>query len=282
MESKEWINFTGDLPNPKNCIFFTDENGKEWISLDSNPNWIEPIKKGINKSDIVHKQAWYILHAYFIPNKNIDNFKAWAKKQSFWNNWMPDAKEHYQMFNREFYWSSTYDFFQNPYYGYSEWSEIDSYSSKGKYPHKIGLTSSQYYWESEFDYSKEDSLRMKKPSKILFEGMKMRYAKQEGSFIDEDGEIVCFDPSIYHESNPYLMVSKDKLMKFLIDNNLTICWTLIGEKQVIAPMGKDEDWLGVMQISGYIDLDGDGILNIKDSDSEFEKYNQQVKIKDMS
>ena len=222
------------------------------------------------------------MHAYFIPNENIENFKAWAKKQSFWNNWMPDAKEHYQMFNREFYWSSTYDFFQNPYYGYSEWSEIDSYSSKGKYSHKIGLTSSQYYWESEFDYSKEDSLRMKKPSKILFEGMKMRYAKQEGSFIDEEGEIVCFDPSIYNESNPYLMVSKDKLIKFLANNNLTICWTLIGEKQVIAPMGKDKDWLGVMQISGYIDLDGNGILNIKDSDSEFEKYDQQVKVKEMS
>ena len=282
MEIKEWINFTGDLPSPENCIFFTDENGKEWISLDSNPNWIEPIKKGIDKSDIVHKQVWYILHAYFIPNENIKDFKAWAKKQSFWNNWMPDAKEHYQMFNREFYWSSTYDFFQNPYYGYSEWSEIDSYSSKGKYPHKIGLTSSQYYWESEFDYSKEDSLRMKKPSKILFKGIKMRYARQEGSFIDEEGEIVCFDPSIYHESNPYLMVSKDKLMKFLTDNNLTICWTLIGEKQVIAPMGKDQDWSGVMQISGYIDLDGNGILNIKDSDSEFGKYDQQVKVKEMS
>ena len=85
--------------------------------MDSTPNWIEPIKKGVDESNIVYKKAWYILHGYLIPSENINEFKSWAENQSFWNNWMPDSKEHYQMFNRDFYWSDTYDFFQNPYYG---------------------------------------------------------------------------------------------------------------------------------------------------------------------
>lgn len=282
MDNKEWINFMDDIPNPKNSIFFTDDQGKEWIALDSAPNWIEPIKKGFDKFDIVHKKAWYILHGYLISNEHIDEFKTWAENQSFWNNWMPDAKGHYQMFNREFYWSDTYAFFQSPYYGYEEWSEIDSHRLKVEYPHKIGLTISQYYWESEFDYSKEDSLRMNKPSNILFEGMKMRYSTREGHFIDQNGEIICFDPSIYHESNPYLMVRKDKLIQFLSENNLTICWTLIGEKQVFTPSFGRDDSIGVMQMSGYVSLDGAGILNIKDAVHEFEKYNKKLDIEDMS
>ncbi|MDD5359344.1 MAG: hypothetical protein PHI02_03660 [Sulfurovaceae bacterium] len=281
MDNKEWINFTSDIQNPKNSIFFIDDSGQEWIALDSSPNWIEPIKKGVDKSSIVYKKAWYILHGYLIPNEHINEFKAWAENQSFWNNWMPDAKEHYQMFNREFYWSDMYAFFQNPYYGYEEWSEIDSYGLKAKYPHKIGLTTSQYYWESEFDYSKEDSLRMNKPSNILFEGMKMRYSAQEGHFIDQNGEIICFDPSIYHESNPYLMVRKDKLIQFLSENNLTICWTLLGEKQVITPSFGRDDSMGVMQMSGYVSLDGTGIINVKDAEHESERYNIKLKIEDM-
>ncbi len=281
MDNKKWINFVEDIPHPNNSIFFTDTDGQEWIALDSSPNWIEPIRKGVDKSDIVYKKAWYILDSYLIPNEHIDEFKAWAEHQSFWNNWMPKAKEHYQMFNREFYWSDTYTFFQNPYYGYEEWSEIDSYGLKSGYPYKIGLTTSQYYWESGFDYSKEDSLRMSKPSNILFEGMKMRYSEKEGHFIDKDGEMICFDPSIYHESNPYLMVRKDKLIQFLSENNLSICWTLLGEKQVITPSFRRDDSVGVMQMSGYVSLDGTGIINVKDAEHESERYNIKLNIEDM-
>lgn len=273
MDNKEWINFTEDIPNPKNSIFFVDENGREWIALDSTPNWEEPIKKGVDKSDIVHKKSWYILHSYLIPNEHIDEFKSWANNQSFWNNWMPDAKGHYQMFNREFYWSDTYAFFQNPYYGFEEWSEIND-----SYPHKIGLTISKYYWESGYDYSKKDSLSMNKPSNILFEGMKMRYSTREGHFVDQNEEIICFDPSIYHESNPYLMVRKDKLIQFLSENNLTICWTLIGEKQIFTPSLSRDDSIGVMQMSGYITLDEKGIINIKNTEDEFEEYNKKLNI----
>lgn len=281
MDNKDWINFTEDIPNPKNSIFFTDDSGKEWIALDSSPNWIEPTKKGLDRSNIVHKKAWYILNAYLIPNEHIGKFKALANNQSFWNNWMPKAKGHYQIFNRELYWSDAYTFFQNPYYGYEDWSEIDSYRLKEKYPYKIGLTTARYYWESEFDYSKEDSLSMNKPSNILFQGMQMIYSKKEGHFIDNNGEVICFDPSIYHESNSSLMVRKDKLLQFLSENNLTVCWTLIGEKQVITPSFNRDESVGIMQMSGYVSFDGDGVINIKDTDHEFEKYNVKINIEEM-
>jgi len=109
----------------------------------------------------------------------------------------------------------------------------------------------------------------------------MRYSEKEGHFIDKDGEVICFDPSIYHESNPYLMVRKDKLIQFLSENDLTIYWTLLGEKQVITPSFGRDDSVGVMQMSGYLSLDGTGTINIKDAEHESEKYNIKIKIEDM-
>jgi len=281
-DNKKWLNETKDIPNPKDSILFQDDEGREWIALASNPHWIQPIKNGIDRSSIVYKQAWYIIHSYLIPNENIDEFKSWAKKQNFGNDWMPRNKGHHQIFNREFYWSTAYSYFQNPYYGFSEWTEIDSYQSNGKYPYKVGLTTAKYYWEEEFDYSKKSSLNMQKPSKILFEGMSMRYSEKEGCFIDENGEVICFDPSIYNESNSYLMVRKDKLTEFLSKNNLTICWTIIGEKQVITPSFGNNGDFGVMQINGYISLDWKGLISIKDAEQVAKNFNTEIRIEEMN
>ena len=36
-----------------------------------------------------------------------------------------------------------------------------------------------------------------------------------------------------------------------------------------------------MQMSGYVSLDGDGFINIKDAEHEFEKYSIKIKIDEM-
>jgi len=280
-ENKEWLNSINDIPNPKKSIYFTDDEGIEWVALSSTPNWIEPIKKGVEKSQIIHKEAWYILNAFLIQKNNIAEFKTWAKNQTYLSSKMPKPNDNYQIYNREFYWSDTYDFFQNPYYGHSEWSQLDSDVGEKEYSNKIGLTTAKYYWESEYDYSKNDSLNMKKPSNILFQGMGMKYSKKEGYFIDESGELICFDPSIYHDSTSYLMVRKDKLLAFLERENLTLCWILEGEKQVITPNFTSDENVGVMQMKGYVFLDGEGIINIRDAEQLPEMYNKSIKIEEM-
>ena len=58
------------------------------------------------------------------------------------------------------------------------------------------------------------------------------------------------------------MVKKENLLKFLNDNDLTIVWTIIGEKQIHTPMSKGEDFFGLMQISGYTYLNNVKIENL--------------------
>ncbi|MCB4763148.1 MAG: hypothetical protein LGB78_04510 [Sulfurovum sp.] len=277
MDNQKWINYSDDLPSPKNSIFFIDDNGIEWISLDANPNWKEPLKLGVERSNATYKQLRYTLNSYLIPNNELNEFIKWAKKQNFWGDWMPKYSEYYEVYYREYYWSEAYNFFKQPNYGGSdEWEEVNNYR------HKVGLTNIYYFWECLFDYSKNDTLQMYMPSKILFNGLKLRYAKKDGYFIDEQNDVVCFNPSIDNKTNPSLLVKKDILIEFLKENNLTLVWTIIGEKQVIPPsFNRNEDYFGVMQMSGFVTLDGQGIINLKESNADSGSYNKKINIQDM-
>jgi hypothetical protein len=211
---------------------------------------------------MTRKHIWYNIQSYLIPKKELNAFSLWAKKQDFWNNWMPSAQGHYQIFNREHYWSEADKFFQQPYYGGSnEWTTIETYHSREEYPYKVAPTTDKYYWEEEFDYSKTDSISFMKPSKILFDGVKMKYAKNDGEFIDDHGNKVCFDVSVLNRSHQCLLIRKENFMKFLDENDLTICWTIIGEKQINIPHSRNEDFLGYMKINGYVYLDDGKIIN---------------------
>lgn len=280
-----WVNDTNDLPNPSNILNVIDENNQEWIALSSFPDWDEPIKKGYDKYEIIHKGLWYQFRSYLIPKKDLNDFQLWADEQWFWNNWMPSERGHYQMFNREHYWSEAYKFFQNSYYGgHEDWTEIESeYGTyKKKYSNKIALTTDQYYWEDEYDYSKEGSFSILKPSKILFDGLNMRYSKKDGEFIDKSNNLICFEASVDNETHQCLLVKKENLLKFLNDNDLTIVWTIIGEKQIHTPMSKGEDFFGLMQISGYTYLNNEkvksGNIQIKNMDGNHKETFIDIKL----
>lgn len=67
MENRTWIKHIEDLPNPKNILEVTDTNGEQWIVLCSYPDWDEPIKKGYDKYETIHKGLWYQFKSYLLP-----------------------------------------------------------------------------------------------------------------------------------------------------------------------------------------------------------------------
>jgi len=262
-DNTKWIAFTYDLPNPKSNIEYIDKNNQSWIALTSFPEWKEPLKKGYDRLETVHKNLWYQLRSYCMPREDLQLFIKWAEKQNFYGRWMPEEKDNYEMFNREHFWSEAHKFFQNTYYRHLEWTKIEENFNKEDYFGKIALSTDKYYWESGFDYSKEETLSMLKPSRIIFDGLGMQYSKRDGEYIDKEKNIICFEASVYNESHQCLLVQKDKLLKFLDDNNLTMFWTTIGEKSVYTPNHNREDFLGLMEVSGFSYLEDGEIVNGK-------------------
>jgi len=244
--NEQWVSKFDDFPDMKEFIELKDENQKEWLSLTSYPEWLEPLDKGIDRWDVVHKGVWSILRSYLIPKEDLNHFKSWAKEQNFWGNWMPDSKENTSMYFKEYYWSKAYEHFQDYYYGCkTDWDQVDKHG----YGRKVALTTENYFWEKGNDYSKDDTINILCPSKIIFDGLSLVYTEDAGLYKDNINETICFEPSVDNETYQCLLVDKEKLIQFLEENNLTVIWTNIAEKR--PNTGHSHDFLGTMEISQY-------------------------------
>jgi hypothetical protein len=166
-----------------------------------------------------------------VKEKDYAKIFDWCSKQHFMGRWMPESRDMYQMFSREYYWSPAYRFFQKPYWSGQTWSAIPDRENDEEIGNVI-VTAERYLWEEEYDCSKDETISFLKPTQVIFKGLDMRFGPKEGELLDEKGQLVCFDPSVSYGSPTCLLVRQDLLDNFLEKNNLKIFWTVLGEKFV--------------------------------------------------
>jgi len=266
LDSKTWIKTSDDLPCSKNLLNISDENNEEWLVLEGYPEWAESKKIGDEKWDKPHKRMWYHLRSYLISEDEYETMKEWALTQDFMGRWMPENSSRYEVFSREYYWSPAYKYFNKEYYNGIELREVHDQET-GVYISKVMLTADDFLWEEEFDRSKEDTISFLKPSKHIYENMKMLYSKQEGEFTDENGNVLCFAPSVYNDSKSYLLIKKQPFLNYLKENKLKIIWTVLGEKNIVGGHSNRDEYHGRLEISGAFYLTDyekiDGIIHSK-------------------
>lgn len=250
LDNKEWAKLSEDLPCSKELINVADKNNEEWLILEGYPEWAESKKVGDEKWDKPHKRMWYQVRSYLIEEADYDKIKDWALNQDFMGRWMPESSSRYEVFSREYYWSPAYNYFNNKeYYGGMELREVHD-NITGQYIGDAILTTNDFLWEEEFDKSKEDTISFLKPSKHIYENMKLVFSKKEGEFIDEKGETICFAPSVHFDSKSYLLIKKEPFLKFLKESKLRILWTVLGEKNIIGGHSNRDVFYDRLEISG--------------------------------
>jgi hypothetical protein len=263
----EWVENREELPLYENLIQVEDPVGINWLVLEGYPEWAEPKKIGEEKWDYPHKHLWSHINSFLVLESDFDKFKDWACEQDFMRNWMPSPNERSVLFNREYYWSPAYKYFETEYYSGIEEQDVHDQNT-GKFICKVIVPTESYAWSRDIDKSKEDSVGFLKPCKKLFEKMSLNYSTNEGEFVSSNGEIICFDPHVYNNSKPYFLIQKKPFMKFLKDNKLKIVWTILGEKQIIGGRTFSEDYVGRLEISGTLYLNNEtieGAINTKTS-----------------
>ncbi|MDE5424584.1 AVAST type 2 anti-phage system protein Avs2 [Raoultella ornithinolytica] len=247
--NEDWVKNSTTITNPYALIEVKDDNGDEWIVLESYPSWKEP--KIIGNDDWGHprKEVWCQIRSYIVKVEEFEDFRCWAIAQDFMGRWMPEGTNRYQLFNREFYWSEAFKFFKSDYYGGSDWTSVTDRESGAKIA-DVSVTSINYLWEEEFDKSKIETLSFLKPSNLIFEKMGLKSGEVEGSFNDKNGTMVCFAAEAVHASEPYLLVKKEPFLTMLSDNGFEIVWTLLGEKGVIGGSLTSSHHYGRQEFSG--------------------------------
>ena len=239
------------MPDPSEIIGIKDDSGVEWLLLEGHPRWCEPAKIGEERWDVPHKDLYYQIRSYLISNGKFKILKKNFKNKKFMGDWMPQLKSRYEIFSREYYWSPAFKFFKKPYYGGSDWQDIEEdLPQTGKSTGKVGATTEYFNWEEQYDCSKEATLSFFKPSETIFYGMQMRFSNCEGEFINQDNELVCFDPSVNNKSLSCLLVRKKDFVEFLTKNNLEIFWTVLGEKRIIGGFHAHSDKFRPIETSG--------------------------------
>lgn len=247
--NQSWVNDSTVLPNIEEIIQIKDDNGEEWLVLEGYPSWSEPKKIGEEKWDQPHKELWFHIRSYIVKEEEFKSFKDWATEQDFMGRWMPESGDRYEMFSREYYWSSAQDYFMTEYYEGTEWTVVRDKES-GNYVAEVNITAQGFLWEEEFDKSKEETISFLKPSTVIYKGMDLKYSQREGEFIDNSGIVQCFAPNVYHDSPSFLLVRKDSFLKFLNENDLMIVWTVLGEKQIIGGRSFGTENHGRLEVSG--------------------------------
>jgi len=104
--------------------------------------------------------------------------------------------------------------------------------------------------DSDFDCSIDETYRITLPCQFMVEQMELQWNGVEGSYFDSNGKLIAFDPSVRATGPNQLLVERDAFLKFLREQNLSVFWTLFGEKQLIGGMSYDRNWKGRMSLTG--------------------------------
>ena len=100
-------------------------------------------------------------------------------------------------------------------------------------------TTSHYLSErGGYDYSVDETVRIELPAPWLAEAMGLRLLDgRKPTFVDSDGKIRFFDPSVVEPGHQAALVDRDAFLAMLDREGLAAIWVVAGEKGVFG--GKD-------------------------------------------
>ncbi len=266
---ESWLKCKTDTPDIKKILQSNKYSNIEWLLLEGFIHWEQNFPPDEEKYEKRRREFWFMIKGYLVKKDKAEKLYKWALKQDFWDKWMPESHEFYDIHLREFPWSTAFSSIYEPYYGRSGWTNEVSHG-KNLLPADVLVVDDEYLQGGRsYDCSTESGFNIKLPAKFICDTMNLRQSK-DGTFLDNKGDIVIYDPAVFEEGPSVLLARKDKFIAFLKKNNLSIVWTILGEKRLIG--GNREDWVGQQKINGSYYLNNKKLTGSLRKD--FTKFNR--------
>lgn len=249
---REWMRDTSDLPPiPPQLSITKPDDRTQWLVLDVSPRWESPNDEAEDEeTKYPRKDVQYFVDSYIVKKSNAPDFMNWAKTQWLGNQHaLPDTHSLSDVFFGEYFWAPAFKYFNVPYFLHHGWiggEEGDNI------PTPIVRTSDHYTQsDQEYDCSiDEEGVAVYMPSKWMADNLKLEWRGVDGSFFDEHGELIAFDPSVHTVGPGALLVKRDALLTFLDERDLALVWVVAGEKLVVTGGMSGDDWPGRLLIAG--------------------------------
>ena len=250
-------------------LIYKDNNGTEWTLLYQH----KEIKNQKDEASDTfswfcegHQRTWRIIEAYFVKNSEFDSLKSnFEKSEMFKNGIQSEVTSLYQIYNREFPWSpGVKEIVEDSWFNYNvetgeeeikrqkvpdfiqSGEEVELVEKEEYFTVKVKKTLAKllpahihFCWEEEYDASKKETISFDIPCPELIDKLHLVQKKYDGYYFSQEGDLVAFDGELTNTING-LIIRKDYLDQFLKENDLSVFWNFIGEKQYFTKSPRDQ------------------------------------------
>lgn len=252
---ENWLKDFSDFPNMKSMIYQLVNNQK-FVLLNGWYSWEQKRKIGEEKYHNPLKNMWVQINSYIVKKENLETYIKALKDTDFMGRYLAEPSDNYTLFNKEYYWSHGYRFFQNPYYGGEERVSLDKDGERYSHLPDVLVPTRKYLTERDGDLLYEDShSTWYKPCLELFKGLGMQYGKENSVLYDENGKILCFDSIELLGEDIGFFIDEEKFSEFLEKEGYSIFWTILSEKRILIGYFSDKKEYDMPHISGIFYLD---------------------------
>ena len=214
-------------------------------------SWILKVPTDSEPTEVERREIWYMCKGYLIKEEDVKVFTKWARKVDFWGRWMPEPPDLDKVFIGEYGWAPAFYYFQQPFYGDTGWV-----TPPENCPVKIKVASLMYTAGANgLDCSIDDGYTLRLPAVSIVNGLGLHWTGNGADFIDASGQIAAFDPTAYEAGPDAVLVRAEELARFLKQEGLALCWTVIGEKRALGPSSQ---YCSSLRISGAYTLSTNG------------------------
>ena len=249
----QWMKEWKLMPSIEKYLIVKDNAGVEWVNLFSY-NSIKKLPDAINDS-YMQRDLWTFVQAYAVKKENLVWVCKNIHKYGLEGRRFRENSETDDIFIREFFWSDEYkrSVLESD-YGFAPF-EIGNRCFDDV---KIAPAYLIYSHSSSEDASSEEGVSMLLPNAWLYNGMGLKYARENGVWVDRDDTAVVVDNSHYGKGHEALLVRKDVLQDYLNREGLTLFWPILTERQLWM---KNGNWANHEQNGGWAYMDESGHIH---------------------
>jgi hypothetical protein len=251
---EEWVRTLGDCTPFEHLIAFEDPEERRWLALESYPDWWEGVGPELEPWSVKRRRFWCHIRSYLVRRADKKRFLSWAAEQRLFGRWMPESFDLDKGFLGEHPWHPA------THGGHQGWTRAGRDTEDLPVP--LLVTACRYYWSSSRDHSMVGAVNGLVPNAPILRGLQGRWSGEGLRFVNESGRLVAWDPSSgrAEDGSPScLLVDADSFLKYLADEDLTVVWTVLGEKLVLpGDSGVPREYVRG-DISGSLYLDGQSV-----------------------
>ncbi len=223
-----WLPPADRLPDPTRLLRITDDEGVAWLVLHTMRDWDESRRRRDDELESPSRQFRYFIRAYVIHKDAAGAFLAWARTQRFYNmGALEDAGDLTpELMLRERGWSPAWKDFNNPFFSRPGWTAPEGLD------HCVLPAWDLYMVEgSSDDATVQEAYTLHMPAVELVEVLALRHDDRDGYFVDDQGRLAAFDPSITQVGPRAALLRADQLNP-LRERGYELVWAVHGDEMV--------------------------------------------------